>query len=218
MICGATDEVKCRAFPTTLTGLASQSFTSLPAGSISSYSEIRELFLNEFTTSIDNIKHPINLLVVVQKPNETTKKYIERFNAECKTIDVASITEIYHQVSEKGILSKARPLKGRTQNAKNRSLFCNYYQGYGHKTQDCYDPKDAIKQAIRDGKLNEFIQIIREPRTSDRERSPRSESRNPRSRRDDDEPIMEIAVITGSSTMEKSKSALKKDLKILATV
>ncbi|MED6193620.1 hypothetical protein PIB30_021272 [Stylosanthes scabra] len=60
--------------------------------------------------------------------------------------------------------------------------------------------------------------IIREPRTSDKERSPRSESRNPRSRRDDDEPIMEIAVITGSSAPEKSKSALKKDLKVLATM
>ncbi|MED6160381.1 hypothetical protein PIB30_051006 [Stylosanthes scabra] len=77
MICdGAVDAIKCRAFPTTLT-----------AGSISSYSEIRELFLNEFTTSIDNTKHPINLLAVVQQPNETTRKYIERFNAECKTID-----------------------------------------------------------------------------------------------------------------------------------
>ncbi|MED6184480.1 hypothetical protein PIB30_047802 [Stylosanthes scabra] len=59
MICdGAVDEVKCRAFPTNLIGLASQWFTSLPVGSISSYSEIRELFLNEFTTSIDNTKIP----------------------------------------------------------------------------------------------------------------------------------------------------------------
>ncbi|MED6210577.1 hypothetical protein PIB30_065423 [Stylosanthes scabra] len=94
---------------------------------------------------------------------------------------VASITEIYHQVSKKGVLSKARPLKGRTQNAKNRSLYCDYHQGYEQKTQDCYDLKDAIEQAIRDGKLNDFIQIIREPRTSVRERSPKSESRNPRS-------------------------------------
>ncbi|MED6213394.1 hypothetical protein PIB30_092814 [Stylosanthes scabra] len=90
---------------------------------------------------------------------------------------VASITEIYHQISEKG---------------------------------DCYDLKDAIEQAIRDGKLNDFVQIIREPRTSDRERSPKLKSRNPRSRRDDDEPIMEIAMITGSSAPEKSKSALKR--------
>ncbi|MED6221979.1 hypothetical protein PIB30_060024 [Stylosanthes scabra] len=130
----------------------------------------------------------------------------------------ASITEIYHQVLEKGVLPKARPLKGRTQNAKNISLFCDYHQGYGHKTQDCYDLKDAIEQAIRDDKLNEFIQIIREPRTSEKERSIRLEPRNPRNRRDDNEPIMEIPVITGSSAMEKSKSAIKKDLKILATV
>ncbi|MED6197565.1 hypothetical protein PIB30_057608, partial [Stylosanthes scabra] len=41
----------------------------------------------EFTTSIDNTKHPINLLAIVQKPNETTWKHIKRFNAECKTID-----------------------------------------------------------------------------------------------------------------------------------
>ncbi|MED6171793.1 hypothetical protein PIB30_044147 [Stylosanthes scabra] len=225
MICdGAVDEVKCRAFLTTLTSLASQWFTSLSASSISSYSEIRELFLNEFTRSIDNTKHPINLLAIIQKPHETTRKYIERFNAECNnaecnTIDglvdgvvslcltndlandefrkqlttksgqgqtshprdshrdngprgnpkpprqnfdnytplVASITEIYHQVSEKGVLPKARPLKGRTQNAKNRSLICDYHQGYGHKTQDYYDLKDAIELAIRDGKLNEFI-------------------------------------------------------------
>ncbi|MED6144033.1 hypothetical protein PIB30_011535 [Stylosanthes scabra] len=61
MICdGAIDEVKCRAFSVALTGLAAQWFTQ---------------------------KHPINLLAVVQKPNETTRKHIERFNAECKTID-----------------------------------------------------------------------------------------------------------------------------------
>ncbi|MED6126452.1 hypothetical protein PIB30_078594 [Stylosanthes scabra] len=118
----------------------------------------------------------------------------------------------------KGVLPKARPLKGRTQNAKNRSLYFDCHQGYGHKTQDCCDLKDAIEQAIRDGKLNDFVQIIREPRTSERQRSPKSESRNPRSRRDSDEPIMEIVVITGSSALEKSKSALKKDLKVLATM
>ncbi|MED6202214.1 hypothetical protein PIB30_103085 [Stylosanthes scabra] len=83
---------------------------------------------------------------------------------------------------------------------------------------DNYTPMDAIEQAIRDGKLNEFVQIIREPRTFERERSPRPESRNPKYRRDDDELVMEIAVITGSSAPEKSKSALKKDLKILAAV
>ncbi|MED6164095.1 hypothetical protein PIB30_086426 [Stylosanthes scabra] len=106
----------------------------------------------------------------------------------------------------------------RTQNTKNKSLFCDYHQGYGYKTQGCYDLKDAIEQAIWDGKLNEFVKIIREPRNPDRERSPRLESRNPRNRRDDDDPIMEVAVITGSSAVEKSKAALKKYLKVFAIV
>ncbi|MED6186442.1 hypothetical protein PIB30_066750 [Stylosanthes scabra] len=93
------------------------------------------------------------------------------------------------------------PLKGRTQNAKNKSLLCDYHQGYGHKTQDCYDPKDAIEQAIRDGKLIEFVIIIREPRNSNRERPPRMESRKPNNRRDDDNPVMQVAVITGSNAV-----------------
>ncbi|MED6138583.1 hypothetical protein PIB30_075618 [Stylosanthes scabra] len=53
-----------------------------------SYSEIRELFLNEFTTSIDNTKHPINLLAVVQKSNETTRKYIDEFRKQLTTKSV----------------------------------------------------------------------------------------------------------------------------------
>ncbi|MED6201408.1 hypothetical protein PIB30_094713 [Stylosanthes scabra] len=120
-------------------------------------------------------------------------------------------------IFEKDVLPRARPLKGRTQNARNRSLFCDYHQGYGHKIQNCYDLKDAIEQAIRDGKLSRFAKIIREPRSSDRERSPKSETRNPRNQRDEDEESTKMVnVITGSSAVEKSKSALKKDLKILA--
>ncbi|MED6109381.1 hypothetical protein PIB30_033077 [Stylosanthes scabra] len=93
---------------------------------------------------------------------------------------ITSISEIYQQISSKDILPRARTLKGRTQNARNKTLFCDYHHGYGHKTQDCYDLKDAIEQAIREGKLNEFIQVIREPRNVGRERSKGPETRNSR--------------------------------------
>ncbi|MED6213619.1 hypothetical protein PIB30_095160 [Stylosanthes scabra] len=130
---------------------------------------------------------------------------------------VAPITEIYQQIFKKGVLPRARPLKGRTQNARNKSLFCDYHQGYEHKTQDCYDLRDAIEYAIRDGKLSKFAKIIREPRSLDRERSPKPETRNPRNPRDeDDESMTMVNVITGSSAIDKSILALKKDLKILA--
>ncbi|MED6169314.1 hypothetical protein PIB30_020294 [Stylosanthes scabra] len=93
-------------------------------------------------------------------PKFTKQKY------DHYTLLKASITEIYQQISDKGILPRARTLRGRTQNSKNKTLFCDYHQGYGHKTQDCYDLKDAIEIAIREGKLNEFVQIIREPRNA----------------------------------------------------
>ncbi|MED6174939.1 hypothetical protein PIB30_073626 [Stylosanthes scabra] len=208
---------------------------------------------------------------VIQATRMITRKYIERFNTECKTIDGlvdgvaslcltnglanddfrrqlttkpvwtrkdmqtkakdfihheevnrvvaatksqqtqtasrASITEVYQQISDKGILSRARPLQGRTLNAKNKTLFC-----------DCYDLKNPIEQAIRERKLGEFIQVIREPRNIGRERSEGPETRNPRNLRDADKTMPIVPAITGANHTEKSKSAHKKDLKILATV
>ncbi|MED6118546.1 hypothetical protein PIB30_003762 [Stylosanthes scabra] len=236
MICdGAIGEVKCRAFLVALTGLAAQWFTSLPTGSISTYSEIRELFLNEFITSIDSHKHPINLVATIDGlvdgvaslcltnslANEdfrrqlTTKPVWTRMEIQAKAKEfihheevnrVVAATknqqthtaprETYQQISYKGILPRARTLRGRTQNAKNKTLFCDYHQGYRHKTQDCYDLKDAIEQAIREGKLNEFIQIIREPRNVGRERSEGPETRNPQNLREADETMPIVPVIT----------------------
>ncbi|XP_057719254.1 uncharacterized protein LOC130933647 [Arachis stenosperma] len=77
------------------------------------------------------------------------------------------IVEVYQQIAEKGILSKPRPLKDRTRGNKN--LYCDYHKGYGHKTQDCFDVKDALEQAIWDGKLVEFSHLIREPRRRERD-------------------------------------------------
>ncbi|XP_057744873.1 uncharacterized protein LOC130962715 [Arachis stenosperma] len=57
---GVGDEVRCRAFPVTLAGPA-----------------IR----------IVKAKHPINLLGVTQKADETTRKYLDRFNDECLEIE-----------------------------------------------------------------------------------------------------------------------------------
>nr|XP_025702898.1 uncharacterized protein LOC112803628 [Arachis hypogaea] len=101
----------------------------------------------------------------------------------------APITEIYHQIADRGIIPKARQLKERT--GGNKTLYCDYHRGYGHMKQDCFDLKDALEQAIRDGKLPEFAKIIREPKRAERDRSPEREGR-------------------------KSKSTLKKDLKVLA--
>ncbi|XP_025678813.1 uncharacterized protein [Arachis hypogaea] len=90
------------------------------------------------------------------------------------------------------------------------------------KTQDCFDLKDALEQAIQDGKLPEFAKIIREPRRAEKDKSPEKEVRNPRTQRQafrespETDPTIIVNVITGKDTPGKSKSALKNDLKILA--
>ncbi|XP_057747264.1 uncharacterized protein LOC130966468 [Arachis stenosperma] len=132
----------------------------------------------------------------------------------------APITEIYHQIANRGIIPKARQLKERT--GGNKTLYYDYHRGHGHRTQDCFDLKDALEQAIRDDKLPEFVKIIRKPKHTERDRSPEREGRNPRTQRQpprgspEEDPTIIVNVITGKDTPGKSKSTLKKDLKILA--
>ncbi|XP_072054907.1 uncharacterized protein [Arachis hypogaea] len=317
---GASDAVRCRAFPVTLAGPAIKWFNALPNGSITSFHDITRKFIAQFTTRITKAKHPISLLGVTQKQEESTRKYLDRFNDECLTIDgltdsvaslcltnglmnedfrkhlttkpvwtmheiqnvakdyindeevsqvvaankrqhvgnqhgnptprhnvpaketqrdhikpthrpprigkfsnytplTAPITEVYHQIADRGIIPRARPLKERT--GGNKALYCDYHRGYGHKTHDCYDLKDALEQAIRDGKLPEFVKIIREPRRADRDKSPEREGRNPRTQKPprentEEDPTIIVNVITGKDVPNKSKLTMKKDLKVMA--
>ncbi|XP_057740563.1 uncharacterized protein LOC130957736 [Arachis stenosperma] len=313
---GASDAVRCRAFPVTLAGPAIKWFNALPNGSITSFHDITRKFMAQFTTRITKAKHPISLLGVTQKQEESTRKYLDRFNDECLTVDgltdsvaslcltnglmnedfrkhlttkpvwtmheiqnvakdyindeevsqvvaankrqhdnptprhnpppkenqrdhlkpthrpprigkfsnytplTAPITEIYHQIADRGVIPKARPLKERT--GGNKALYCDYHRGYGHKTQDCFDLKDAIEQAIRDGKLPEFAKFIREPRRANIDKSPERERRNPRTQKPpprenpEEDPTIIVNVITGKDVPNKSKLTMKKDLKIMA--
>ncbi|XP_016182581.1 uncharacterized protein LOC107624637 [Arachis ipaensis] len=320
---GAADAVRCRAFPVTLVRPAIKWFNALPNGSIASFHDITRKFMTQFTTRITKAKHPISLLGVMQKQEESTRKYLDRFNDECLTVDrltdsiaslcltnglmnedfrkhlttkpvwtmheiqnvakdyindeevsqvvaankrqhgnaqhsnsaprhnpppkenqrdhpklantnrpprigkfsnymplTALIIEIYHQIADRGIIPKARQLKERT--GGNKTLYCDYHRGYGHRTQDCFDLKDALEQATRDGKLPEFAKIIREPKRAERDRSPEREGRNPRAQKQpprespEEDPTIIVNVITGKDISGKSKSTLKKDLKVMA--
>ncbi|XP_015940399.1 uncharacterized protein LOC107465924 [Arachis duranensis] len=112
----------------------------------------------------------------------------------------APIVEVYQQIVDKGILSRTRPLKERT--GGNKSLYYDYHKGFGHKTQDCFDLKDALEQAIREGKLSEFSQLIREPRRRERERSEEGRSRTVKPRQEpsgdlDNPPTFVVNIVVG---------------------
>ncbi|XP_016163252.1 uncharacterized protein LOC107605842 [Arachis ipaensis] len=129
----------------------------------------------------------------------------------------APIIEVYQQIAEKRILSKPRPLKDRT--GRNKSLYCDHHKGYGHKTPDCFDLKDALEQAIRDEKLAEFSHLIRKLRRRDRDRE--GEDKTHAAKRHDEPEDNEhgftiVNVVTARNAAPRSKLAHKKDAKVLA--
>ncbi|XP_072074211.1 uncharacterized protein [Arachis hypogaea] len=84
---GAADAVRGRAFPVTLAGPAIKWFNALPNGFITGFHDISRKFMAQFTTRITKAKHPIRLLGVTQRRDESTRKYLDRFNDECLTVD-----------------------------------------------------------------------------------------------------------------------------------
>ncbi|XP_016199351.1 uncharacterized protein LOC107640340 [Arachis ipaensis] len=99
------------------------------------------------------------------------------------------------------------------------NLYCDYYKGYGHKTQDCFALKDALEQAIRDGKLSEFSHLIREPRRRNRDHEGEDKTRAAKRRQvpeDHDHGLTIVNVVTARNVAPRSKSAHKKDAKVLA--
>ncbi|XP_057730871.1 uncharacterized protein LOC130946216 [Arachis stenosperma] len=116
--------------------------------------------------------------------------------------------------------AKSFKLFPRDRTGGNKNLYCDYHKGFGLKTQDCFNLKDALEQAIREGKLAEFSHLIREPRRQDRDRSSNDKSRAVRPRQepeDDNEGSFTIVnVVVGRDVAPRSKSACRKDAKVLA--
>ncbi|XP_015949915.1 uncharacterized protein LOC107474790 [Arachis duranensis] len=127
------------------------------------------------------------------------------------------VAEVYQQIAEKGILPKPRPLKDRT--GGNKNLYCDYHKGYGHLTQDCFDLKDALEQAIREGKLAAFSHLIREPRRRYRDQDEEGKTRSAKRRQEPEggeHGLTVINVVTAKNTALRSRPAHKKDTKILS--
>ncbi|XP_016173152.1 uncharacterized protein LOC107615616 [Arachis ipaensis] len=207
---GVGEAVRYRAFPVTLAGPAIRWFNALPQGSITAFADIAQSFLARFTTRIAKEKHPINLLGVTQKPGEPTRKFLDKFNDECLEIDgltdsVASLCLTNGLLNEDfrkhlttklsgpckkskawprntSMMRKPRPLKERT--GDNKSLYCDYHKGFGHKTQDYFNLKDALEHAIREGKLSKFSRLIRELRRQEQEHSEKDRSRTVKPRQE----------------------------------
>ncbi|KAK3027419.1 hypothetical protein RJ639_040435 [Escallonia herrerae] len=82
-----SDDVMCRAFPTTLRKAAHAWFKSLQPRSIHSFSQLSNIFQKHFVSSRTRRKNSASLLNVVQEKNECLSHYLGRFNAATLEID-----------------------------------------------------------------------------------------------------------------------------------
>ena len=84
---GVPNEIMCRAFPTTLKGLARVWFSKIPPNSVSSFEELSKLFVNNFIGGQRHKRSSSSLLTIEQGKNESLRSFITRFNKEALTVD-----------------------------------------------------------------------------------------------------------------------------------
>lgn len=77
-----SDAVKCKAFPIKFQGVAANQYNALPLASITSWDQMVDLFLAQFTSSSKQLISMRRLFAVRQGQNETLRAYIARFKTE----------------------------------------------------------------------------------------------------------------------------------------
>ena len=84
---GVLDEIMCRAFPTTLKGLARVWFSKIPPNLVSSFEELSKLFVNNFIGGQKYKHSSSSLLTIEHGDNESLRLFITRFNREALSVD-----------------------------------------------------------------------------------------------------------------------------------
>ncbi|XP_043714656.1 uncharacterized protein LOC122663012 [Telopea speciosissima] len=82
----------CRAFPSTLKGVARQWFSRLQLCSLSNLMDLGRAFLAHFLSSRVHKKTTANLLAIKQCPGESSRSFLTRFNKE--SLEVRNLDQV----------------------------------------------------------------------------------------------------------------------------
>ena len=126
-------------------------------------------------------------LVKKQAKKKPTPQHEERQRKEARAPRVGryhdytpfkvSLADLYKEVGQVEKFPKPKALQVRANT--NRSLFYKYRNGFGHKTKDCYDLRDAVEQLIQEGRLARHIASQRSLRKRRASPMKDDERRNP---------------------------------------
>ena len=103
-LAGASNPVRCRAFPITLKKAALKWFNSLPPRSIGKFFDLQSPFLAHFTTRRFKPKLVTSLLELLQWQGELLRDFLEQFNAETLLVE-----ELETQAAVLTLLNGLRP-------------------------------------------------------------------------------------------------------------
>ncbi|XP_027093658.1 uncharacterized protein [Coffea arabica] len=110
----SADEIRCKTFPMFLKGKARLWFQGLAPGSIRSFRELARQFVAQFVSSKTYSKNATHLIAIRQRPDESLRNFMTRFNAESlqvrdkdeKVVMVAFVNglrveELFYKLAEK---------------------------------------------------------------------------------------------------------------------
>ena len=91
VLAGASDSVRCKAFPITLKKVALKWLNSLPPRSINKFLDLQSHFFGHFTNRRFKLKPVISLLGLSQRQGELLRDFLERFNVETLLVEELKI-------------------------------------------------------------------------------------------------------------------------------
>ncbi|CAL2228547.1 unnamed protein product [Prunus armeniaca] len=79
---GLSDEGQCLLFPSSLTEAALNWFYRLEPGTVDSFDELKQIFLNHFMIQTDRLYSADDLYTIRQREDEPLREYAARFSHE----------------------------------------------------------------------------------------------------------------------------------------
>ncbi|XP_068498311.1 uncharacterized protein [Phaseolus vulgaris] len=96
MLVGGSDTVRCKLFMSTLTGMAMDWFISLPDGHITLFTQLSQLFREQYLANRAPPPVSYDLFDVKQYQDETLKEYINRFGAQVVKVGTTKEPMIFY--------------------------------------------------------------------------------------------------------------------------
>ncbi|XP_015955106.1 uncharacterized protein LOC107479488 [Arachis duranensis] len=155
----ASNKIRCKVFPTTLTKTAIKWFDNLPPRSITSFDNLTKKFLARFSIQKDKTKHAPRLLGIKEGDREILCSYMERFNKACLNIHnlptEAAIMGLINGLRDRPFshsISMKHPTSlndVKEQAEKYINMEKNSRLGETSKTEFSYPPRDKDKESTK---------------------------------------------------------------------